>query len=138
MKDSSTAFESPAQPLPSLKTMVWRGLKKKCPNCGEGPVFVRWLEVRDTCPKCGVKYLEDQGDLMGMMILLDRVIFLVPLVTIFCFLFPHSSPWVYIPVTLVALFLLIITLPNRNAANLALDFYIRQKRAEDQKVPGQP
>lgn len=110
--------------------MIWRGLKKKCPHCGEGPVFVRWLEVRDRCPHCGVKYLEDQGDLMGVMILLDRLIFLVPLVTIFCLAFPHTSPKVYLPVTFVALVLLIVTLPNRNAANLAVDMYYRQKRQQ--------
>ncbi|WP_259779644.1 DUF983 domain-containing protein [Aestuariispira ectoiniformans] len=30
-----------------------RGLKKRCPNCGEGAIFKRYLKATDNCDHCG-------------------------------------------------------------------------------------
>ncbi len=35
------------------KPAIWRGLQCKCPNCGGGDMFARFLKVADTCPSCG-------------------------------------------------------------------------------------
>lgn len=35
------------------KPAVWRGLRCKCPNCGEGALFAKYLKVADACPTCG-------------------------------------------------------------------------------------
>jgi uncharacterized protein (DUF983 family) len=32
---------------------VWRGLRCRCPACGEGRLFRAFLKVRDACPECG-------------------------------------------------------------------------------------
>lgn len=105
-----------------------RGWRKKCPRCGKGPLFVRGLTLHDTCSECGLVYLPDQGDLLGPMIFFDRVLFLIPMVTIFCFCIPHSSPWVYLPSGAVMMILLIGTMPNRNGVFLAIDYYLREVR----------
>lgn len=34
------------------KPAMWRGLQRKCPSCGEAPLFEGYLKVRDTCPSC--------------------------------------------------------------------------------------
>jgi len=31
---------------------VWRGFRRKCPNCGTGPMMKGYLRVRDTCTVC--------------------------------------------------------------------------------------
>ncbi|MDA7427971.1 DUF983 domain-containing protein [Primorskyibacter aestuariivivens] len=31
---------------------VWKGWRRKCPNCGSGPLLSGYLKVRDTCPVC--------------------------------------------------------------------------------------
>jgi uncharacterized protein (DUF983 family) len=31
---------------------VWNGLRRKCPNCGSGPILKSYLKVRDTCTVC--------------------------------------------------------------------------------------
>ncbi|WP_166416657.1 DUF983 domain-containing protein [Cochlodiniinecator piscidefendens] len=36
----------------STKEAVLRGWKKKCPNCGSGPLLQGYLKVRDTCAVC--------------------------------------------------------------------------------------
>ena len=41
------------------------GLVSRCPNCGRGPLFVRFwsLRVRDACPACGFDLTRvDTGD----------------------------------------------------------------------------
>lgn len=32
---------------------IKRGLAGKCPACGKGRIFGKWLKVNDTCPECG-------------------------------------------------------------------------------------
>ncbi len=39
------------------------GLKCRCPRCGKGPLFVQALNMRETCPSCGLDYkFVDTGD----------------------------------------------------------------------------
>ncbi|MEM7237625.1 MAG: DUF983 domain-containing protein [Pseudomonadota bacterium] len=37
----------------SLLPALLRGWKRKCPNCGGGPLLKGYLTVRNTCPSCG-------------------------------------------------------------------------------------
>ena len=36
-----------------LKPALLRGWRRRCPNCGSGPMLRGYLKVRDTCPVCG-------------------------------------------------------------------------------------
>ncbi|SFI56805.1 DUF983 domain-containing protein [Jannaschia pohangensis] len=36
-----------------MRTAIWRGLRCKCPNCGEGAMLRNYLKVRDHCDTCG-------------------------------------------------------------------------------------
>lgn len=118
---------SPSAPLP-LKTLVWRGWRKRCPRCGQGPLFKRWLTLHQRCDHCDLEFLPDQGDLLGPMIFIDRVFFMIPIITVFCFIVPNAPAAVYFPCGCVMLVLLIFTMPNRNGACLALDYYLRNNR----------
>ncbi len=35
-----------------IRQSLWRGFRRKCPNCGTGPMLKGYLKVRDTCPVC--------------------------------------------------------------------------------------
>lgn len=35
------------------RAAVWAGARGRCPNCGEGRLFVRWMRVADRCDICG-------------------------------------------------------------------------------------
>jgi len=35
-----------------MKRAMWRGLRRRCPNCGEGLMFNGYLKVADECPAC--------------------------------------------------------------------------------------
>jgi uncharacterized protein (DUF983 family) len=36
-----------------VKPALLRGWRRRCPNCGGGPMFQGYLKVRDSCPVCG-------------------------------------------------------------------------------------
>ena len=35
-----------------LKPALLRGWRRRCPSCGQGPLFSSYLKVRDECPVC--------------------------------------------------------------------------------------
>lgn len=37
----------------SKRDAVWKGIKGRCPHCGEGRLFNRWLKVTPQCEHCG-------------------------------------------------------------------------------------
>lgn len=37
----------------TVRTAIWKGIKCKCPNCGEGALFDKWLKVTPKCSSCG-------------------------------------------------------------------------------------
>ena len=49
----------PARPLwPAMLN----GMKCRCPNCGEGKMFSRYLKVVDTCEVCGTELFHHRAD----------------------------------------------------------------------------
>lgn len=48
--------ERPAWPA------IVRGLQKRCPACGKGPILRGYLKVCDTCPECGEEMLHHRAD----------------------------------------------------------------------------
>jgi uncharacterized protein (DUF983 family) len=51
----------PENPL-RLKTVLWRGLTGRCPNCGEGRMFRAFLKVVDRCDVCGEELHHQRAD----------------------------------------------------------------------------
>ncbi|MGC6511306.1 MAG: DUF983 domain-containing protein [Parvibaculales bacterium] len=45
-----------------VKQAMWRGLRFKCPACGEGSLFEKYLKVSDQCPACGQVFSGHQAD----------------------------------------------------------------------------
>jgi uncharacterized protein (DUF983 family) len=41
---------------------IWRGLCQRCPNCGKGPLYRRYLKVADHCSACGEALHHHQAD----------------------------------------------------------------------------
>ena len=45
-----------------LKPALWAGLRRKCPNCGEGHLFNGYLTVKDSCDVCGEDFTPQRAD----------------------------------------------------------------------------
>ncbi len=119
-----------AYPMPTAKTLLRRGWHKKCPQCGEGPIYQGWIKLHEHCPVCHLRYLPDQGDLFGPLILLDRVIFLIPFIVLFYFRLWHPGMITFIIVGIVMTFIMVYTMPNRNGVSLAFDYYLRRQTGD--------
>ena len=46
----------------SLKTDLWNGLRGRCPNCGTGHIFGKFLKVQDQCEVCGEELHHQRAD----------------------------------------------------------------------------
>ena len=54
---------SSAATLPlSFRDAAWRGIRGKCPRCGEGALFARWLKPHGNCPACAQDWSHQRAD----------------------------------------------------------------------------
>jgi uncharacterized protein (DUF983 family) len=60
---------SAARVSPSLGKMLWRGLFRRCPHCGNHHAFFeRWFVRRERCVGCGVRWERNyEGFMLGAM-----------------------------------------------------------------------
>jgi uncharacterized protein (DUF983 family) len=54
-------------------TALLRGLRKRCPHCGKGPLFTGWAHHLERCSVCGLVFERNPGDTWAFTIVLDRV-----------------------------------------------------------------
>jgi uncharacterized protein (DUF983 family) len=46
----------------SWKQAMWRGAAGKCPACGKGSLFHKFMKVSNTCPHCGEALHHQRAD----------------------------------------------------------------------------
>ncbi len=46
-----------------------RGLRKRCPRCGRGKLFVTWFAPVEGCPLCDLRFEKEEGGYLGAMTL---------------------------------------------------------------------
>ena len=94
----------PATPAPaerSAKTGMARGLRRKCPNCGKGPLFRGYLKVEPTCSACGHdngQYRADDGPAYLTILLIGHIL-IAP--ALFFPIMWEADPMIVIPISLV-------------------------------------
>jgi len=118
------------EPMPTLRTVLVRGMHRRCPQCGQGKIFKGWLKLHDRCGVCGLQYLNNQGDLWAYLVAVDRALFIFPLIIMIYFrIYNPNSLWYYgFSIALLAGFL--YTLPHRNGMSLGVDYLIRRKHGD--------
>jgi uncharacterized protein (DUF983 family) len=102
-----------------------RGLRKKCPHCGNGPIYVGWAGEVGQCPACGLVYERNAGDTWGWVIIGDRIPVAVGIGIIY---FRFGSSLGMLPLILFFIGLIVIliwTAPNRWGGAIALHYLSR-------------
>jgi len=95
-----------SESTPATVVSISRGLKERCPRCGEGRLFCRYLKVSAHCQKCGLdlaRYPADDGPAYLTILLIGHLV-VAPLL-----IFPivwQASPYLTVPIILPALALL--------------------------------
>ena len=52
---------------PPLRVLLWRGLRRRCPLCGENRCFDTWFRVMDHCPRCKFPLRRVEGHEVGAL-----------------------------------------------------------------------
>ena len=78
-----TARDAAGPYRPRVRTVLWRGVRRRCPHCGEGPLFSRWIKFHPRCSRCGLVYLRNQGDTWLYWIVMDRIPILAGIAAIY-------------------------------------------------------
>ena len=122
--------------------MVWRGVRLRCPNCGGGRLFRRWLWMKDSCPTCHLKLDRGENDyFLGGFTLnfigAELTIVLGALIAV-VFTWPNP-PWRTIEWSLYGLMLTfpVFTYPIAKTVWLALDLIFRPLTLEDLEGHGE-
>jgi uncharacterized protein (DUF983 family) len=106
-----------------IGTALRRGLRKRCPHCGEGRLFSRWVQL-EHCSVCGLVFTRNPGDTWAFTIIGDRLPVGAMIVLIyFGVQRVHRTLGLALLVVLGAL--VIWTAPNRWGAGIALHYLSR-------------
>ena len=70
---------------PRVRTVLWRGVRRRCPHCGQGPLFSHWITFHPRCASCGLVFLRNQGDTWLFWIVMDRIPLLAGIAAIYFF-----------------------------------------------------
>lgn len=109
---------------------VWRSIKRglafKCPNCGEGRLFTRYLKVAPTCEHCGYDLSQHRADdgpayltilLVGHLVIAPMLFF--PIVW-------EASPLVVMPIAIAVITTVTLTaLPRIKGGFVGLLWAVR-------------
>ena len=105
-------------------TALRRGISKRCPHCGKGPIFWGWAHHIERCPVCGLVYERNPGDTWAFTIIGDRLPIAVIIVMIY-FGIGRAHPALGIITFVLLGALLVWTAPNRWGAGIALHYLSR-------------
>jgi uncharacterized protein (DUF983 family) len=111
-------------PLP-----IARGLRGRCPRCGEGKLFQGFLTLRPRCEKCGLDYrFADAGDGPAVFVILlgGAIVVFAALITEVVYQPPY---WVHAALWL-PLILLVTLAPLRPIKGLMIALQYHHKAAE--------
>jgi uncharacterized protein (DUF983 family) len=109
--------------MPLIRRALWRGVTKRCPHCGMGPLFAGWRHI-DRCAVCGLVFERNAGDTWFFTIVGDRLPVAIAVVLVyFGIARNHRTAGIVAFVVLMAL--LVWTAPNRWGVGIALHYLSR-------------
>ena len=107
-----------------IRTTLLRGLRKRCPRCGVGPLFRRGIRVRERCSDCGLLYQRNYGDTWIFIVITDRIPLLFGIAALYFGLV--SISWGGTAALFFAVATpLLLTIRERTGLALALDYLSR-------------
>lgn len=104
---------------------IKNGLRRRCPQCGVGPLFSGWMTLRDRCPHCGLVYEPGAGDTWAFWIVADRIPMAIAIAAVYFGFGPRS--WIQGGLVIAGVaMVLIATIPQRIGVVTALDYVSRR------------
>lgn len=63
----TTAHHRAGWPEGYWRKVCWRGLKLRCPVCGQGKLFRTYFRMHERCGRCGVAFAREHGQWVGSL-----------------------------------------------------------------------
>jgi uncharacterized protein (DUF983 family) len=104
-------------------TALGRGIRKRCPHCGQGELFTGWRHL-ERCRVCGLVYERNPGDTWAFTVLGDRLPIAL-IVALIYFGVVRTNPVLGLPLLLLVGVVLVWTAPNRWGIGIALHYLSR-------------
>ena len=111
-----------------IRTALARGLRKRCPHCGQGRLFSGWSQL-DHCSSCGLVFARNPGDTWAFTIIGDRLPIGAMVVLIY-FGVMRLHPVLGSVVLVIVAAQLLWTAPNRWGVGIALHYLSRVYRPD--------
>jgi len=106
-----------------IRTALGRGVRKRCPHCGEGRLFSGW-SFFPSCPVCGLVFARNPGDTWAFTIMGDRLP-LAGMIVVIYFGVIRSHPVTGVTLLIAFAALGLWTTPNRWGLSIALHYLSR-------------
>jgi uncharacterized protein (DUF983 family) len=136
----SNAITDPkAGPLPTDRRaglMFARAVRKRCPLCGGGSLFSRWILMVESCPTCGLRTRRgEDGYTLGALalnLLIAEAITMTVFITTLVRTWP-DPPWDWLQISgpIEAIVIPLVVWPFARTLFLALDLSFRPPTAAD-------
>jgi uncharacterized protein (DUF983 family) len=75
---------------------IWRGIRCKCPRCGQGWLFHHYLEQVDNCPSCNEPLARYKVGLFLPLVVITLMVHIIGFVMLEMELSGRDSPLMYI------------------------------------------
>lgn len=117
-----------------------RALRRRCPNCGAGPVITRWIHTRPSCPRCRLRLDRGEPDYFLGAIVFNMTfaegLFAAALLAVLLWTWPNP-PWdaLYYGGIVGLIVAPILFYPYSKLLWLAFDLLFRPLRPEDFEPP---
>lgn len=123
-------------------THLWRALRLRCPNCGGGPLFSRWVVMAPTCPSCHLVLDRHEPDYFigGYIVNFVTAEFAIALGALTAIIVTWPDvPWNAIKWALLGLMipLPVVTYPFSKTVWLAIDLTLRPVTLADMEGHGE-
>ena len=106
---------------PQIWRVLWSGLRRKCPRCHRGPLFITRYTLHERCPECGYLISTALDDLLMLTYLGSASITGLFMLAVFVIRQPKNG-WEMLLYLLVAVSLLFGTMQHRKGFAIALLF----------------
>ncbi len=114
--------------------MLWRGLRRKCAQCGSGHLFRQWINMVDTCPRCDYRFEREEGFFLGAVVvsvIITELLIVAIIVVGFSLTLPNAPVGTLaIGGGVAALFTPLIIYPFTKTIWTAIDLIMRRSMGE--------
>lgn len=105
------------------RVILWRGLRRRCPQCGQGQLFTAWNRLNVACSSCEFDFVKHEGDTWAFMYLSTAFITGLFIVVMFWML-PNNLWRGRLLLAILALSIFYLTWPFRKGFAIAFNYLI--------------